>query len=429
MPHILNAKTLLTSPLRSDALQIAEAGFEALTVGSVLRATLRVEDDSLVVGEKIYPLLGRRVYVVGVGKCAFAAARAFEEILGERITAGIALDTSPLPQEMPEHIRLLRGTHPLPSETNEKATREILGLLSGLRENDLVLFLISGGGSTLLCSPEAPTTCTDEAELFRALTAKGASIQELNTVRKHTSRARGGALAVAAYPAEVLSLIASDVPGNELTYVASGPTILDLSTQADAESVLEKYSVPIDSRVALMETEKDPRFFERVTNLLVLSSDNALQAMHSEAARLGYQPSVISTHFSGEARDIGRSVVEKLHGAEARTALLFAGESTVTVGSSGGKGGRNQELALASLEGVLEGEIVIPFASDGHDNTDHAGAIADTLARQHALDKGLSIAEYLDQHRSYDFFEATGDALITGHTGSNVSDIIIALKN
>ena len=273
-------------------------------------------------------------------------------------------------------------------------------------------------------------TPADESALFKELTAHGATIQDINTVRKHISSARGGGLARAAYPAEILSLIVSDVPGNDIAFISSGPTVQDSSTITDAKEVLARYNITI-SNITFIETPKEEKYFERVTNLLFLTSKDALDAMKDEAAKRGYETEIVDDHFSGEAREVGRAVVEKLHDASQKTALLYAGESTVTlreVRPPSQAGGRNQEIALASLETILDDEIILPFASDGHDNTDYAGAIGDSISRAHASEHNLSIAEYIVAHRSYEFFSITGDALSTGYTGSNISDLIIALK-
>lgn len=437
MEHIIqNFDDLTTSDLRRDALVIAEAGYAAINVGDALRNKLHIENDELIIDVPTRShltetvrrhLAERRVFFVGVGKCAFVAAKAIEEILGDRLTGGIALGVSSGEEIVLEKIKAYFGTHPLPSEENERATKRLIEFLSDCRDDDLVIMLISGGGSTLLCLPEPPMTPADESTLFTKVSATGATIQELNTIRKHTSHARGGGLARAAYPAEVLSLIVSDVPENDMQFISSGPTVRDTSTIADATAVLVKYGIAPEN-ISLIETPKEEKYFERVTNALFLSSADALAAMKGEAARRGYTVEIVDEQFAGEARDIGRAVVGKLHNAAAKTALLYAGESTVSLGASSGTGGRNQEMALAVLEEIHDDELILPFASDGHDNTDYAGAIGDSLSLAHAQEKNLSVKECLDAHRSNDFFSTTGDLLRTGYTGSNVSDLIIALK-
>lgn len=429
MAHrIRNFDTLAENDLRADALAIAEAGYAAIDTGEAVAHKLRIEDDTLTIGDVSYPLSGRRVYFVGVGKCAFAAAAAIEKLFGDRLAGGVALDVSPLAEGALAKIEAHVGTHPLPSDTNVQAAKRIVEFLSNRTPQDLVLMLISGGGSALLCLHDAPMTCIDERELFEALTAKGAPIQDLNTVRKHTSLARGGALAQAAYPAEVIALIVSDVPGNDLASIASGPTVLDASTVADAQAVLARYGVAAPAGIGFIETPKEQKYFERVANVLFLTNRDALSAMREEAARRGYAAEIKDDRLAGEAHDLGRAIAEELHSASAKTALLYAGESTVTLGAHNGKGGRNQEMALAALADLRDDELLLPFASDGRDNTDCAGAIADSVTRAHARAQNLSAQEFLDQHRAFDFFTTADDALMTGYTGSNVSDLIIAIK-
>lgn len=393
---------------------------------------VQVKDGELQIADKIFKIARRRIFYVGVGKCAISAGMAVEKILGEIFTAGVAFDvfgSNPaIQQPATSKLEITIGTHPLPSEANERGAKRIVEFLSDKTENDLVIFFISGGGSTLLCLPQTPTTYSDESELFKKLTNKGAPIQDLNTVRKHISRARGGALAEAAYPAEVISLIFSDVPGNDIHTIASGPTVLDTSTIVDAQSVLAKYNIDVSSNIKFIETPKDQKYFERVTNLLFLSNLDALAAMRAESARHGYMTTVVDDHFTGEAREVGLTIAEKLHTSPSKTALLYAGESTVKIDTGAGVGGRNQEMAISVLNEIKNDELILPFASDGHDNTDHAGAIADEITQAHAREKNLSAKEYLEEHKSYDFFKSSGDALITGYTGSNVSDLIIAIK-
>ncbi|MBU6323301.1 DUF4147 domain-containing protein [Patescibacteria group bacterium] len=426
---IRNSGALAVTRPREDALAIAEAAYAAVNTHGAVLAKMRIEGGELVAGELRRPISGRRIFFVGIGKCAVAGACAVETLLGERLTAGIAFDVSDIEARGLTKTEVLIGTHPEPSETNVRASGRIVAFLSECREDDLVLMLISGGGSTLLCLPDAAMTCADERTLFDELTDKGATIEELNTVRKHISKARGGGLAAAAYPAEVVSLIVSDVPGNDIEFIASGPTACDTSTVDEAKAVLARYGIAAPPDTAFIETPKDPKYFARVSNVLFLGNGDALAAMRAEAARRGYRADVAGDRIAGEARDVGERIAEALHAAEAKTALLYAGESTVKIAGAAGKGGRNQELALGALANVREDELVLPFASDGRDNTDHAGAIADVATLAHAKERNLSIADSLSAHESYTFFSETGDFLETGYTGSNVSDLIIALKS
>ena len=425
---IKNFEALATNDLRRDALAIAEAGYAAINTEGIVSDKVKVENDELHIGDKKYDIAGRKLFYVGIGKCAISAGRAIEKLLGESLTAGVALDVADTSPDSSSKIKTYIGTHPLPSEANVLGAKRIIEFLSDKKENDLVIMIISGGGSTLLCLPDSPMTSADESKLFKELTARGAPIRDINTVRKHLSRARGGTLAVAAYPAEVVSLIFSDVSSNDIETVASGPTVLNASMVADAQNILAKYGIQASENVSFIETPKEQKYFERVTNILFLSNQDALIAMSVESVKRGYEAKIMNDNFTGEAREVGRAVIEELHESPPNTALLYAGESTVALGTSSGKGGRNQEMALSTLEDIKEDELILPFASDGHDNTDRAGAIADEMTRAHAREKNLSSEEHLNSHRAYDFFSTTGDAIVTGYTGSNVSDLIVALK-
>ncbi|HEY4501287.1 MAG TPA: DUF4147 domain-containing protein [Candidatus Paceibacterota bacterium] len=428
MGQIQNFEELAVSGLRCDALRIAEAGYGAINTEKVVSDKVKVENGELHIGDKKYDIAGRKLFYVGIGKCAISAGRAIEKLLGESLTAGVALDVADTSPDSSSKIKTYIGTHPLPSEANVLGAKRIIEFLSDKKENDLVIMIISGGGSTLLCLPDSPMTSADESKLFKELTARGAPIRDINTVRKHLSRARGGTLAVAAYPAEVVSLIFSDVSSNDIETVASGPTVLNASMVADAQNILAKYGIQASENVSFIETPKEQKYFERVTNILFLSNQDALIAMSVESVKRGYEAKIMNDNFTGEAREVGRAVIEELHESPPNTALLYAGESTVALGTSSGKGGRNQEMALSTLEDIKEDELILPFASDGHDNTDRAGAIADEMTRAHAREKNLSSEEHLNSHRAYDFFSTTGDAIVTGYTGSNVSDLIVALK-
>jgi glycerate-2-kinase len=427
MSVIQNLGALGIGDTRKDALAIVDAAYAAIDIAGVIEKKIHIQGDQLHIMDSTHHVSGRRVYFVGIGKCAIRAGHAIENLLGHALTGGILFDVSASDKKSLK-METYIGTHPLPSETNVQASERILESLAGRREDDLVIMLISGGGSSLLTLPEAPMTSADESALFETLTAQGAPIQDLNTVRKHTSRVRGGALAMAAYPARVISLIVSDVPGDNVETVASGPTVFDPSTVADAQRILKKYHVTPPERTIFLETTKDEKYFKHVTNILFLSSQDALAGMQSEALKRGYKVEMADTHFTGESRDVAHAIVEKLHGTGPRTAVLYAGESTVTLDTHEGKGGRNQEMALAALGTLSSDELVLPFASDGHDNTEHAGAIADEITRGHTDEKKLSIDESLKEHRSYEFFEKTGDALTTGPLESNVADLVVALK-
>lgn len=423
---IRNRALLETSEARRLALDLADTGLAAIDTQAAIKNSVLITDNLLTVAEQKIDLSQiARILVVAIGKCALDASVALEEILGQRISAGISLDVRTDPLCSLRQIRCFVGDHPYPSQRNVDATQEIIKLFGGVEERDLVISVISGGGSTLLCHPQN-STCENETLMVEAMFKAGAKIQELNLLRKHLSLARGGYLAKYAYPAQMINLIFSDVPGDNLATIASGPTVLDTTTVADAWAVAERYQLPL-SRDFLIETPKEEKYFTRVSNQLVVSNQLALTAMAERARLLGYAATIQTTELSGEVRPVAERLVAELRQAPPRSVYLYGGETSVNI-SGHGTGGRNQQLALTTLPLLDETELILPLASDGYDNTDAAGAIADSLTRQHAVDKSLAMETFLADNDSYNFFQATGDQVLTGKTGSNVSDLIITVK-
>jgi len=429
---ISNHAALAVTTARTAALDIAEAGLDAIDTAAAVRRSVRLSGEVLQVGDEVWPLRpSGRLLLVAVGKCATVAAAELVRLLGDRLDDGVVLDVDAAPARDLGPLLSLRGSHPLPSGRNVAATRRIVDLLRVAREDDLVLCVVSGGGSTLLCLPSDGGSAKAESVMFQALTRTGATIQEINTVRKHTSLARGGFLAQHAYPARLVSLVFSDVPGAPADFVASGPTVRDPTTVEDAARVLRRYGVAAAARtsqLALLETPKESRYFERARTIVLVSNETALQAMATRAGALGYAATIVTSTLVGEAREAGELVVRELRAAAPATALLYGGETTVTV-TGGGRGGRNLEVALAAQRLVGDGEIVVTVASDGRDNGDFAGAVADSLARANARRLGLDLDAHLADNDSCGFFERTGDYLVTGSTGSNVADLIVALRD
>jgi glycerate-2-kinase len=270
-------------------------------------------------------------------------------------------------------------------------------------------------------------TCDEQARLTHLLMTKGAAIEEINTVRKHISNVKGGNLAKICYPAMVVSLIFSDVPNDDLGMVASGPTVLDTSTIHDAEKILQKYDALTLCKLphcALYETPKNLDYFKNVHNILMVSPQRALESMASKAEELGFRSKIWNAAYTGDAALIAKDIVQAF---EPGVCLLGAGESTVVV-SGNGKGGRNQHLALVALEYVAQKQILVTVASDGVDNSDHAGAIADKITASHASSKMLNPNMYIKNNDSYTFFSETGDGLITGKTGANISDLFVSIE-
>ena len=428
---IKNFNELATTDGRRALLTIAEFGLDAIDTTKAMRKLLRVGEDHLYVGKDVIDLeRTNKIVFIAIGKCAAEAATVADEILGNKVTRGVVVDVKPCPAlEKKKHWKTFYGTHPLPSSSNLDAARAVVESLNGLTEFDVVIFVVSGGGSTLLFLPENEAN-REETAIFNALTAAGATIQEMNTVRKHMSRARGGWLAKYAYPAKVVSLIFSDVPGDDISSVASGPTVRDMTTMEDAAEVLAKYDVlnvcPIEN-CGLMETPKEKKYFDRVTNILAVSNEYALDAMKWKAQQLGFRTAIRSTALEGEAADVARMVERELHDTPAGSVLLWGGETTVTVHGPG-NGGRNLTLSATALEDIRSNEEILSLASDGRDHGLWAGALCDTITKKAADTAKIDIQKFLITNDTYPLFKKIGNYLVTGDTGSNVSDLIIALK-
>ncbi len=437
---IKNFDDLATSEARRAMLRIAEAGLEAIDTENVMRNMIQLgEDHILRLGDGIVggsqPLMfdlgtTRGIVFIAIGKCAVEAAAVAEDVLGDRISRGVVVDVKVCPPSKTGRLQTFCGTHPLPSDENLRAAQAIVAALKDLSENDLVIFVVSGGGSTLLFLPEDPTS-REESNIFDILTNAGATIEEINTVRKHTSYARGGHLAKDAYPARIVSFIISDVPGDDISFVASGPTVKDASTIDDATAILSKYGVLKNCAIekcGLIETPKEDGYFARVTNILAVSNSKALEAMRQFAELLGFRAEVRDTQLAGEAEAVAGMVSFELHSAAAGSVLLWGGETTVAVHNKKGQGGRNLQLCLAALPSIADDEIILSLASDGRDHGPYAGALCDAATREAIKNAGLDAAAALVGDDSYPLFEKAGNYVMTGDTGSNVSDLIIALK-
>lgn len=459
-----NADWLAKSPTLShkpEMKAILEAALAAVDPVTAVKRHLRAEGDTLIVGDRRYDLRGRggataqsaaaradwprRVFVVGAGKASGAMARAVEELVGDRVTAGVVNVKYGYTVET-RRVELIEAGHPLPDENGVTGTRRIVDLLQRATADDLVICLISGGGSALLTLPADEITLADMQRLTEALLRSGATINEMNAVRKHLDLVKGGGLARLASPAPLVALVLSDVVGNPLDVIASGPTVPDSTTFADAWSVLERRGIvaatprPIADRLRrgaagqIPDTPKagDP-VFANVSTQIVASNEIAAQAAVAKARDLGFNALLLSTYVEGEAREVARVAAaiakEITHSAQplAPPACVVAGgETTVTVRGPG-KGGRNQELALAAAL-ALEGwpnVAIMTLATDGGDGpTDAAGALVDGTTVRRGRDLGLEARAHLERNDAYPFLRATGDLLITGPTNTNVNDLL-----
>jgi hydroxypyruvate reductase len=422
--------------LRADARAIFRAALKAADPSHAVAQALRARKDL----ERY-----ERIFVVGAGKAAGTMARAAERVLGRRVFAGSVnvKDGDPV---RTRRIEIRACGHPSPDERGVGGAQRIVELCREAGERDLVLFLLSGGASALTPLPAPPVTLGDKQATTKLLLACGASIDELNAVRKHLSLFKGGQLARVASPARVLSLILSDVVGDKLDVIGSGPTAPDSSTFETALGVLDRYGlrVKVPKRVrerleagAMGDIAETPKpgdgAFERVENVIVGSNRGSLDAAERKAKELGYRTMILASTIEGETRDVAR-----MHAAIARemvttgrplrapACVISGGETTVTL-KGNGKGGRNQEFALAAAIDLagLDNALVFSAGTDGTDGpTDAAGAIADggTITRA----KRDATAALLEND-SYEFFREIGDLVVTGPTGTNVMDLHLVM--
>jgi hydroxypyruvate reductase len=435
--------------LRRAAGAIFRAALDAADPAEAICRHVALRGETLTAGGRRYRLSSfERIWVIGAGKAGATMAAALEHLLGKRVAGGLV-------NVKYGHLAKLRRVelnecgHPLPDEAGVRGAARIAEIAQQAGERDLVVCVVSGGASALLPLAAAPVTLAEKQATTKLLLASGANIHEINSIRKHISAVKGGQLARLAYPAAVLSLLLSDVIGDDLDVIGSGPTAPDASTFAAARSVLDNYGIAdrvpasvlarIDAgaRGEIAETPKPgDRVFERVTNVVVGSNRLAVDAAARKARELGFRPLVLSTLIEGETREIARmhSAIAREVAASGRplkppACLISGGETTVTLRGSG-LGGRNQEFALAAAIDLAGSENIVALSAgtDGTDGpTDAAGALADGRTVARAAAKALDAHRYLADNDSYHFFEPLGDLLKTGPTGTNVMDVRLLL--
>lgn len=423
--HIVsNYNSLASTTLRRTALDIFEAGMTAVSTETAIRRHVAVNAGKLREGKKVYDLENyEKIFVIGCGKASVETARVLEKMLGKKITGGVVIDvrTAKL-----QRIKSIAGTHPFPSARNLKATAEIVALLKQAGPKDLVIMVVSGGGSALLFWPHS-IRLENYVCVTKNLMRAGATIKEMNTVRKHLSALQGGQLVKMAHSATIVGLIFSDVPGDDISMIASGPTVLDTTTVKDAKRILTKYNIAKTCKVVasdLTETPNDAGLFKKVQNVLVVNNVVAVRAMVEAARKVGFKPRVLSTALSGEAREVGQMLVKSVKRGEA---LIAAGETTVHI-TGRGHGGRNQEVAMGALEKIPANTVLLSVASDGHDNSATAGALVDTEVVAKAKKLRLDAKKYLADNNSFEFTKKTGCQIYTGLTNINISDLFLVLR-
>ena len=418
---IINRHNLATTPLREQALSIIEAGLEAIDTTRAINRSISLDsDNNLIVAGQTFSLANKkRIQVIGFGKASCLAAMALEKILGSSLHSGVVIDVKKTSCEL---IYAFEGSHPKPTIANVNASAKIVELAQSVGPDDLVIVIVSGGGSALLCWPLSEYE--QNIILYEKFLQAGGTIQELNLVRKHLSGLKGGGLAAMLHPATVIGLVFSDVPGGHISDIASGPTFYDESTVDEAKAILHKYN--ITDEFTLIETPKDQTLFQGVHNFSLVTNELALKAMTDRAKALGFTATIISPKMY----DFAAPTLETFwQTTPPGGASVGGGEIRLVVSKSGGSGGRNLYLANEALSRIKdEDELFVSFASDGIDNCPAAGALVDykTLAAAQALN--LDVADYLSRFDSQALFEQTGDLIMTGPTGSNVADLMMYLR-
>ena len=442
-PSILTPNVAARTPI----VAVLEAALDAVDPYQATLAALRREGDTLTVaGHAVDLRRFRRILVIGAGKAGAPMSQAVEHVLGDRLTQGLVVvktgHSAPTRQ-----IELVEAGHPRPDEAGARAGQRILALAGEAGPDDLVIALLSGGGSALLVAPAEGLTLADKQDMTAALLACGATIHEINCLRKHCSRVKGGQLARAVAPATLITLALSDVVGSPLDVIASGPTVPDAATWDDAWAIARRYDLGDKLPPAVLKRLEDGRAgripdtpktgdpaFATTRTLVIADNRVAAQAATARAAQLGYHPLLLTTYLEGEAAQVakvavalGREVQDSGLPVTSPACLVLGGETTVTLGSHPGKGGRNQELALAAAV-ALDGNpdiTIVSLATDGTDGpTDSAGGIADGGTAGRGRASGHDPEEYLRGHNAYPYLAATQDLLLTGPTQTNVNDLV-----
>jgi len=445
-----NAHSSLDRKARELAIKAFNAALEAVDPKFIIRSQVKTQNKNLKISNLSFNLDdSTNVFVVGGGKASGCMAEALEEVLGDRISEGIINVPYATPPCKTRRIRLHSASHPIPDASGAKGASQMLELVSQTKEDDLIICLLSGGGSSLMPQPCCNISLEDKRKITDGLLKSGATINEINTVRKHISSFKGGWLAKKAYPATVVNLILSDVVGDPLDSIASGPTVPDTTTFSDAMEILKIYDLwdeaPISVKKALSDGQKGlipetpkpgDKIFAKVHNIVVGNNRIASLAAYDTLKKAGLNALLLSSSLEGQAREVGtmfasitKEVVFSGNPVHRSAGIVAGGETTVTV-TGKGKGGRNQEIVLSALLKMsnADGVIVASISTDGVDGpTDAAGAIADGKTILRSKDLGLNPRKFLENNDSYNFFSKLGDLIFTGPTGTNVNDLSLII--
>jgi glycerate-2-kinase len=444
-----NAFSLTNRKARKIILDAVESLLDEVDPKKIVKSKLLLSNGILSISENSFNLASfKKIIVVGGGKASGFMAEALEEILGDYIKRGlVVVPKGTAARYNTKKIILHEASHPIPDNSSVEGTRKIINLVNYAQEDDLVICLISGGGSSLMALPRKGIPLKDKQKVTDLLLKCGATINEMNAVRKHISAFKGGQLAKAAYPATVLGLLLSDVLGDPLDVIASGPTVPDSTTFGDAISILKRYElwqkVPNSVKKVLSDGEKglieetpkkDSSIFEKVFNIVIGNNRLACQAAADTIKKFGLNTIFLTSFLEGEAREVGtaltalvKEVLTSGNPMPAPVGIIVGGETTVTV-TGKGKGGRNQEISLAAALKIdgLDRVVIASVSTDGVDGpTDAAGALIDGKTLQHSKELGLDAKNYLKNNDSYSFFSHVGGLVYTGPTGTNVNDVTI----
>lgn len=441
----------MTPDLRAVAAQLQHAALRAVDPAAAVYQFMSRAGDQLLIDTHAYALPDfERVFIVGAGKAALPMADAVCDVLQDRLSGGVIITKyGHVDRALPDQVRVYEAGHPVPDQNSIAATRELAALLRSAAPRDLVIAVLSGGGSALMTLPAAEVSLADLQATTRLLLRAGATIHQINALRKHLDVIKGGGLARLANGATIVTLILSDVIGDDLSVIASGPTVPDPSTFADAWRVIEDFNLidqlppAVRARLergrdgALADTPKPGEaIFERAQAVIIGSNARAAQAAELAAQQLNFNTLLLSTFVQGEAREVAQVAaaiakeIHRRHRPAAKPAcVIWGGETTVTL-KGHGLGGRNQELALAAAIAIdgLPNTLIAALGTDGTDGpTDAAGAIVtgETVSRARAI--GLDAHAHLADNDAYPFFRLLGDLILTGPTGTNVNDLLFIL--
>jgi glycerate 2-kinase len=433
--------------MRKEALKIFQSALKTVNPERLIFDNLSLKGNTLYVKNHPYDLDKiDSLYILGIGKAAAKMAQALEKLLGDKITAGLVI-TKYGYGEILHKIEVIEAGHPLPDESGLSGSKKIIEIAQKAGENDLMLFLISGGGSALFTQPVNGISLQDIIQLTSLLLGSGATIHEINTLRKHISQVKGGRFSQCAYPAQLIGLILSDVIGDDPSFIASGPITADNTTYKECWDILSKYNIrqkippSIKKHIEkglqgkINETPKKAEpIFKQVRAVVIGTNRLALIQAKKEAELLGYNTLILSSYMRGEAKEVAcfhsavaKEILTSHNPIKPPACIISGGETTVTL-KGNGKGGRCQELALAAAIEIKTWENIVAFCAgtDGTDGpTDAAGAVADSFTIQRAQEKGINAHKYAANNDSYRFFEQLDDLIITGPTCTNVMDLYI----